>query len=400
MIPVPEKRISEFESKAFGMFIHYGLYSQLGKGEWIKHFAKMSDSEYNALFESFSADKFDAHSIARLAKASGMKYITLTARHHDGFSLYDTRGLSEFDAPHAPGCRRDLIKEFVDACADEGVTPMLYHTRLDWHVRSFNEDFSAYLKYLRDSVEVLCSNYGKIGGFWFDGNWSKPGEDWRESELYAVIRRHQPDAIIVNNTGLEARGKLGDPEIDSVTYEQGRPEPMNREGMSKYVAAEMCYTVNDHWGYAADDINYKSPAQLIETLCACRKIGANLLLNIGPRGDGSVEPMQRYLLECVGKWISKCGGSIYEAKPCVIKGEGKNFALCKGKKAYLFIHDIASSDRVKRFENVGEKVKSVKYTDNGEDLGFTLENGVLCVTAPPFSYGQSLAVRVAEVELE
>ncbi len=400
MIPVPEKRVAEFENMGFGMFIHFGLYSQMGQGEWIKHFKNIEDEEYNKLFETFSADKFDAEEIVDIAKAAGMKYITLTSRHHEGFSLYDTKGLSDFDAPHAPCCRRDLIKEFVDACHKGGIVPMLYHTTLDWHVKEFNTDFPAYLKYLRDSVEVLCRNYGRIGGFWFDGNWSKPGEDWREDELYAVIRKYQPDAIIVNNTGLEARGKLGDPEIDSVTYEQGRPEPMNRDGMSKYIAAEMCYTVNDHWGYAADDINYKSPAELIETLCACRKIGANLLLNIGPMGDGSIVPIQKDLLHCIGKWISRCGECIYEAKPCDIKGEGKDFALRDGKKAYLFMHGLTPQNAGRRFTGVSYKVKRVRCTDSGEEPDFKNENGTLTVAAPPFPYGASYPVRVAEVELE
>ncbi len=411
MIPVPEKRVAAFEKLGFGMFIHFGLYSQLGKGEWIKHFENIPDEKYNELFYTFSAKNFDAREIAKTAKAAGMKYITLTTRHHEGFSLYDTRGLSDYDAPHAPACRRDLIKEFVEGCNEEGVVPMFYHTTLDWHEKSFNDDFPAYLQYLRDSVEVLCTNYGKIGGLWFDGNWSKPGADWEEDKLYAVIRKHQPDAIIVNNTGLGARGKVGNKEIDSVTYEQGRPEPLDRDGMEKYVAAEMCYTLNDHWGCGHGDLNYKSPAGLIETLCACRKIGANLLLNVGPDGDGSILPIQKQLLMCMGSWIGACGESIYESKPCGIKGDGKNFALTDGKKAYLYIHDLGvnglakvsvcgDGEGIKRFYNVEGKVKSVRYTDNGETLDFLQKQDDLYVYAPPFPYGTNYVVRVAEVEFE
>ena len=401
MIPVPEKRVAEFEEKAFGMFIHFGLYSQLGKGEWIKHFEKIPDDEYNKLFESFDPSGFDARAIARIAKRAGMKYITLTSRHHEGFSLYDTCGLSDFDAPHAPNCRRDLIREFVDGCNEEGITPMFYHTTLDWHMRSFNDDFPSYLQYLRDSVEILCTNYGKIGGLWFDGNWSKPDADWEEDKLYAVIRRHQPDAIIVNNTGLDARGRTGNIEIDSVTYEQGRPEPMDREGMSKYVAAEMCCTINDHWGVGKLDLNYKSLPYLIETLCACRKLGANLLLNVGPDGDGSILPLQQYLLSGMGDWINYYGGCIYKAKPCGVKGEGKNFALKDGKKIYLFIHDlgIGGSAKEARFTGLSGKVKSVRFTDGGEELEFTQDDDALKVGATPFPYGKNGVVRVAEVDI-
>ena len=373
MLPVPEKRVAEFEQKAFGMFIHFGLYSQLGKGEWIKHFEKIPDDEYGKLFDTFDPSGFDAAAIARLAKRAGMKYITLTSRHHEGFSLYDTCGLSDFDAVHAPRCRRDLIREFVDACNEEGITPMFYHTTLDWHMKSFEDDFPSYLKYLRDSVEILCTNYGKIGGLWFDGNWSKPDADWEEDKLYALIRRHQPDAIIVNNTGLDARGKIGNTELDSVTYEQGRPEPMNREGMDKYVAAEMCCTINDHWGVGRLDLNYKSLPYLIETLCACRKIGANLLLNVGPDANGGILPLQQYLLYGMGDWINNFGSCIYGAKPCGVKGGGKDFALQNGDKLYLFMHDlgVGVKSETRTFTGLNGKAVSVRYTDNDENLDFS-----------------------------
>ena len=157
-IPVPEKRIAEFENRGFGMFIHWGLYSQLARGEWAMDLLHIPKDEYEKLADTFTAENFDARKIAALAKRAGMKYITLTTRHHDGFSLYDTCGLSDYDAPHS-AAGRDLIKEFVEACRAEDILPMFYHTTLDWHVDSFNNDFPAYLQYLRDSVEILCSNY-------------------------------------------------------------------------------------------------------------------------------------------------------------------------------------------------------------------------------------------------
>ena len=246
---VPEKRIADFEKLGFGMFVHWGLYSQLGEGEWVYDFHKDNYpmSEYCKLQDTFTAEDFDAEEMVLAAKRAGCKYITLTTRHHEGFSLYDTCGLNTYDAPHSPA-GRDLIKEFVDACNKHGIIPFFYHTTLDWYNEDFNNDFDTYLEYLRKSVEILCTNYGKIGGLWFDGNWSKLDADWKEGELYATIRKHQPEAMIINNTGLDARGEAGHPEIDSVTFEQGRPTPMDRTNMSKYVAAEMCYTLNVLWG--------------------------------------------------------------------------------------------------------------------------------------------------------
>lgn len=411
-IPVPEKRIAEFENFGFGMFIHWGIYSQLGMGEWVMNIAQIPKDEYMKLADSFTASKYDARKWVKLAKAAGMKYMTLTTRHHDGFSLYDTCGLSDYDAPHYLN-GRDLVREFVDAANEEGIVPFFYHTTLDWYKESFNDDFKSYLQYLRDSVEVLCSNYGKIGGMWFDGNWSKPaGTDWEEDKLYEVIRRHQPDAIIVNNTGLSARGEVGNLQLDSVTFEQGRPTPMNREGHKKYVAAEMCHTMNDHWGYGSCDLHYKSLPELIETLCSCRKVGANYLLNVGPDGAGEIVIMQEALLRGLGDWINECGGCIYKGKPSKIHAvEKKNFALEADGKAYLFIHDMCvlgdanvtvDGDGLgpKNFDRVKGKVKSVKWTDNGEELEFTQDSEHLTLNATGFPYGKNFVVRVAEVTFE
>ena len=409
-IPVPEKRIADFENMGFGMFIHFGMYSQLGRGEWIMNIANIPVEEYSQLTKTFTAKDFDGRKIAKIAKAAGMKYITLTTRHHDGFSLYDTKGLCDYDAPHS-AAGRDLIRDFVDGCNAEGIMPMFYHTTLDWYQPSFKNDFKAYLEYLRRSVEVLCTNYGKIGGLWFDGNWSRPAGDWDEDGLYATIRKHQPEALIINNTGLDARGNTGHPEIDSVTFEQGRPTPMYRDGMPKYVAAEMCHTMNDHWGHGAGDLNYKSLPEMIETLCACRKVGANYLLNVGPDGDGNIVPMQQVILEGMGKWINTCGKCIYRGKPSEIRGEYKNFALEADGKAYLFFHDLSISGNAsvtvaggglgyKYFKNVKGKVKSVKWTDNDEELRFVQNDDNLWVNATGYPYGCNYIVRVAEVEFD
>ena len=152
------------------MFVHFGLYSILGTGEWSKHSLNISDEAYESLKDRFEPKQDWAAELVKIAKNAGCKYITLTTRHHDGFSLYDTCGLNDYDAPHAK-CGRDLIREFVDACNQEGIIPFFYHTLLDWREESYQTDFPKYLEYLRKSVEIICKNYGKIGGIWFDGMW-------------------------------------------------------------------------------------------------------------------------------------------------------------------------------------------------------------------------------------
>ena len=203
--PTPLPYIQAFEQLGFGMFVHFGLYSQLGKGEWTYSIHKRAPEDYKPLRESFRVGSM--RDIVETAKSAGCKYITLTTRHHDGYSLFDTCGLSELDTPHFIG--RDLVREFVDECNAAGIIPFFYHTLLDWHEKSYKTDFKKYLQYLRDSVEVLCKNYGKIGGLWFDGMWDKRDEDWEEDALYGTIRKYQPEAMIINNTGLSARGALG-----------------------------------------------------------------------------------------------------------------------------------------------------------------------------------------------
>ncbi len=410
-IPVPEKRVAAFENYGMGMFIHWGLYSQLGRGEWVQHMEGIPAAEYQKLQQTFTASKFDAHKIAEIAKAAGAKYITLTTRHHEGFSLYDTKGLNTYDAPHSP-CGRDLIREYVDACRDVGIVPFFYHTTLDWYHPEFNGNFKAYLQYLRDSVEILCSEYGKIGGLWFDGNWSKPNEDWEEDALYSVIRKHQPDAIIVNNTGLSHRGEQGNLELDSVTFEQGRPTPMDREGMQKYMAAEMCQTINAHWGCGYADVNYKSLAHLIETFCACRKVGANYLLNVGPTGEGEIPMLQEALMRGIGDWMRAVQtDAVYIGKPCGITGEGKNFALRTGNKLYFFVHDLSivgdanvttegGGAGEKIFNGINGSIRSIRWTDQDETLSFTQDGTSVKIHCTGYPYGKNLVVRIAEAELE
>jgi hypothetical protein len=217
--------------------------------------------------------------------------------------------------------------------------------------------------------------------------------------------------FIVNNTGLQGRGKLGHPEIDSVTFEQGTPTPMDREGMPKYLAAEMCHTMNEHWGFGGADFCYKSSASLIETLCACRKVGANYLLNIGPEGDGKIPFMQEALIRTVGEWVNKTGECIYKAKPCGVIGEYKNFALEADGKLYFFVRDLSIIGNAnvtvagggageKIFTGVKGKVKSVRWVDNGEVLDFAQEGETLKIDCTGYPYGTNLVVRIAEAEIE
>ena len=394
------QRVKDFETLGLGMFVHFGIYSQLGRGEWIRN--NMTKEDYEPIYKTFSPKPTWAKELVAAAKGAGCRYITLTSRHHDGYSLYDTCGLSDFDAPHS--CGRDLIKEFVDACREEGILPFFYHTLLDWHVETFETDFPAYLKYLRESVKLLCTNYGPIGGLWFDGTWSKPGADWEEDALYATIRRYQPEAIIVNNTGMESRGTLGNMELDSVTFERGKPQPINLEDSPRYIASEMCEVLNNHWGYAALDLSYISMTDVIRNVADCRRYRANLLLNVGPMGDGSLRLIDRGMLEVLGIWTKLNDEALHLPAPTGITVEGReeDFLLRHENNLYLFVKEVpncyVTEPCILRFA-LKEPIVSACWMDNGEPLPFTQEEGVASVTAVPQLYGVDLTLRIAKITL-
>ena len=394
--------IERFKKLGFGLFCHFGLYSKLGKGEWALHLHRLDQEEYNKQIESFEIDKDWAKKLVQTAKTAGCKYITLTTRHHEGFSLFDTCGLNEFDAPHS-ACGRDLVREFVDACNAEGLIPFFYHTLLDWWHPDYHNNFPNYIDYLIKSVEILCKNYGKIGGLWFDGFWDKPNADWQFDRLYATIRKYQPEAMIINNTGLDALGKVSHMEIDSVTFERGKPSKVDTS--QKPIAGEMCEGITDHWGYAAGDLCFKSIPTLIETLLDCRKYNCNLLLNAGPQGDGTLTAIETEMLKYLGSWVKANEEIVYDAVPAGIEAENAD-VFVNGEYYYVAIR------RVPMFTNVNvtrlEDNKVVKlhtdktivdavWMDSGEAV--ELEDGQT-FKAKPFFYGASTSVRVAKFKLK
>ncbi len=406
---IVKQHIKDFEKLGFGMFVHFGLYSILEKGEWYKFVAEVPDDEYFSLIDRFTVKPDWAKELVRTAKSAGCRYITLTTRHHEGFSLFDTCGLNEFDAVHAKNCGRDLVREFVDACREADIVPFFYHTLLDWHEKSYYTDFPTYLQYLRKSVELLCKNYGKIGGLWFDGMWDKPDADWEEDALYSLIRSYQPDAMIINNTGLEARGALGHIELDSVTFERGRPQPINLDDSPKYIASEMCETLTDHWGYARADFSYKSLTNLIESLCVCRRYGSNFLLNIGPRPDGSVRDYDHEVLRLLGKWKTMYEEALHlPSLPYIsVENKEKDFLLQNGNAYYLFCHDLpmisnpnVALARGGEFYDdfkLDQKIKSVSWVDNGKALAFEQDGDSVTVHTESYAYGTNYIVRVAKI---
>ncbi len=392
--------IANFKKLGLGLFVHFGLYSVLGKGEWSFYARCQTPEAYNALTERFEVRPDWAEQLVQLARDAGCKYITLTTRHHDGFSLYDTQGLNTFDAPHS-ACRCDLVRQFVDACNAGGIVPMFYHTLLDWQHPDYDTNFPAYIDYLVESIRILCTNYGKVGGFWFDGMWSK-NDDWQEDRLYGTIRALQPEAMIINNSGLDALGKTGHPELDSVTFERGKPFAVS--GSGKPLAGEVCQGLTDHWGYAEDDITLKPATELIGTLADCRACGCNLLINTGPMGDGTVPAGEQALLRSVGKWVHINRDFIYDAVPASVTAENAT-VLTDGTYHYALIRDVpmALDPNVTRLEtckhvqlHTSQAITDAIWLDSGEPITLDTPQSFYAL---PYPYGTSLYIRIARFRL-
>ncbi len=394
--------IERFKKLGFGLFCHFGLYSTEGRGEWASCVYNVDRKEYNKRIEQFNISKDWAKELVATAKSAGCKYITLTTRHHEGFSLFDNCGLNDFDAPHS-ACGRDLVREFVDACNAEGIIPFFYHTLLDWYNPDYTQDFPKYIDYLIASVEILCKNYGKIGGLWFDGFWDKPDADWQFDRLYATIRKHQPEAMIINNTGLSALGEVSHPEIDSVTFERGKPAFVDTS--KKPIAGEVCEAITDHWGFAAGDICFKSIPKLVQMLLDCRKYNCNLLLNVGPKSDGTLTAIETEILKYIGTWVKANEEIIYDAVPADIQAENADMFV-NGEYYYAAIRQVpmATNANVARPEDnkivkidTDKTITDAVWLDDGTEVA--LDDGQTFVAAP-FPYGRSGCVRVAKFKLK
>lgn len=404
-----ETKIKNFEKMGIGMFVHWGLYSKFSKGEWSQNILDIPS--YQKSFNEFNPTEENIRNLVKLAKKSGFKYIVLTAKHHDGFYLFDTKGINSFDCVHTP-FKRDIIKIFTDECHKQKIAPFIYYATYDWNNDKYLNDFNGYLAQMRKLIKILCTNYGEIGGFWFDGNWDKPDADWQENLLYEEIRKLQPNAIITNNTGLEKQGVSEGREVDVLTFERGNPQKIDHIQNHRYLAAETSLTLNKHWGNAQNDLNYLSSQQLIEQICKTRKVGANLLINVGPEFDGSLNIHCQSLIQLVGQWMAINHEAIYQTDNCehqTCSTTSNNNDFIKGD--YLFVDglgNIGNSNVVLGGEKARklvftnfpvQKIDHITWLDNKKSVIFKqdLTTNTLEIEADGFEYGTNLVERVAKI---
>jgi alpha-L-fucosidase len=271
-----DRRMKWWHEARFGMFIHWGLYSVLGRHEWAMENEGIPVPEYEQLARRFTPRPNAAREWARLAKRAGQRYMVMTTKHHEGFCFFDTK-TTNYCAPKQ-ACGRDLVKEFVEAARAEGLRFGFYYSLMDWHHpdgANCVKDEAArkrFVEYIHTHVRELMTNYGKVDVLWYDVNWPLDAQGWESERMNEMVFKLQPDIIVNNRNGLPG---------DFATPEQ-------RIEAAKGQAWESCMTMNDSWGYHQADDNWKSPKTVVRNLITCARQGGNYLLNIGPKPDGSV----------------------------------------------------------------------------------------------------------------
>jgi alpha-L-fucosidase len=374
------ERTKWFEEARFGMFIHWGVYSVLGRGEWVMFQENIPKKEYEEIARRFKCENYNPEGWVKIAKEAGMKYIVLTTRHHDGYSLFDSKA-SDFNSKKI-GPKRDLVEEFVSACRKHNMKIGFYYSLIDWRWESAYGGseknpslWDELVEYVHFQVKELMTNYGKIDILWYDGNFyvnekretvpTKP-EHWKADKLNKMVRELQPEIIINNRTGL--------PEDFDTPEQIIRPSPPGR-------LWETCMTMNLHWGYFSSDNLWKPAKQLIHYLTGCVGSGGNYLLNVGPMSDGKIPLESIKRLKEIGKWLKINGEAIYGAGRCNLNSGTSGVFTSKKDVIYLIVHWWHGEKIVIPFINV--KIKSGYILKNKKKVKLVYKGDRLFIEGLP-----------------
>ena len=368
-----------FRDAKFGMFVHWGVYSQLGQGEWVMQNRSIPVDTYEWLASAFNPVKFNAHEWVSLAKAAGVRYITITSRHHDGFSMFATKA-TRYNIVDWTPFARDPMRALAEECRQAGIKLFFYYSQLDWHHPDYwprggtghstgrpeSGDWNRYLDFMDQQLTELLTNYGPIGGIWFDGMWDKPNADWRLDRTYALIHRLQPAALIVPN---HHRAPL--PGEDVQTFEQDLPGANTAGFNTREIGAlplETSLTMNESWGFNITDHRFKSTRELIGYLVRAAGNDANLLLNIGPRPDGTIQPEAVERLHAIGDWLRVYGKSIYGTRGGPMRPRAWGATTRRGDT--VFVHVLDWPDDILALPDLGAQVLRACSLRDGSAVKF------------------------------
>jgi len=392
---VPRERLAArewFRDARFGMFIHWGVYSQLGAGEWVMENRGIPVESYERLASTFNPVNFDARAWVATAKAAGVRYITITSRHHDGFSMFATKA-TRYNIVDWTPFARDPLKDLATECRANGIKLFFYYSQLDWHhpeywprgrtghktARPESGDWNRYLDFLDAQLTELLTNYGPIGGIWFDGMWDKPTADWRLAKTYALIHRLQPTALIIPN-----HHEAPKPGEDVQTFEQDLPGANTAGFNTKEIGSlplETSLTMNESWGFNSSDKKFKSVSALVGYVVRAAGNDGNLLLNIGPRPDGTIQPEAIERLRAIGDWLRTYGRSIYGTRGGPVRPSAWGATTRRGDT--VFVHVLDSLARTLALSPLGAHVVRASMMKSSGRVDFAESNDRVTLTLPP-----------------
>jgi len=379
--PDHDRRIQWWRQAKFGMFVHWGLYSVIGRHEWVMEDEAIPVSEYEQVAKRFKPKPNAARDWARLAKQAGMHYMVMTTKHHEGFCNFDSKLTDYCATKQGPG--RDLVKEYVDAARAEGLRVGFYYSLMDWHhpdgARCATDEDARkrFVAYTNGLIRELLTNYGKIDILWYDVSWPLSPEGWESEKMNKMVFELQPD-IVVNN-----RNKLAG---DFATPEQRIVAEADKDW-------ESCMTMNGSWGYQRADDDWKTPKTIVRNLVTCSRDGGNYLLNIGPKGDGSIPDESVKILSAVGKWTAKNGDAVFGTDRCQVRRSNYANFTRKGNTLYMHVHfwpgDIVTLGGLRT------PVKSARLLASGRDVKFRQDEMRVQFTGLPSSAPDEPATVIA-----
>jgi len=393
------KRTEWFQNDRFGMFIHFGPYAIPARGEWVKSDEKMTNEEYQKYIDAFVPSNYNPTDWAIAAKQAGMKYAVMTAKHHDGFCLFDSKETDYKITTNIPG--RDFIKEYAEAFRKQGLKIGLYYSLIDWHHKDYpnvgnhpmrdnsnwdtkDYNWSNYIKYMHNQIKELMTNYGKIDVLWLDFSFDDyNGEKWKATELVKMIRKLQPDIILNSrleeNPGNSEKGRKFNGFGDFETPELGIPEIGLKDIYNNPIPWETCLTLNNSWGYSSTDNEWKSSKLIIHSLVDAVSKNGNLLLNVGPDHQGNFPLQSKNILKEVGEWMRANGESIYNAGKSEIPKPDWGYYTQKGdtifahwtnpKIGYINIKGYTNKINKVYLLNSGNEAKTATKWWGNEDEG-------------------------------
>lgn len=380
-----KKAQKEFADNRFGIFLHWGIYSMFGQGEWYLNYGPTAE-EYSKAASGFYPAYFNAHDWVKAIKDAGAKYICLTSRHHDGFSMWHT-AQSDYNIVDATPFKRDILKEIADECKAQGIKLHLYYSHLDWTRPDYplgrtgkstgrdasKQDWAQYYDFMNHQLTELLTGYGDIGAIWFDGWWDHDEDaspfDWQLPQQYELIHSLQPSCLIGNN-----HHQAPFPGEDIQIFERDIPGE-NTAGYSgqdiSRLPLETCQTMNGMWGYKIMDQNYKDTPTLIKYLVKTAGMGANLLLNIGPQPNGELPATALERLKEIGEWMNLFGETIYATSESDFPAQSWGTSTRKDDR--LFVH-ILNPESKHIFVPAKGKVKGAREYKSGNKIRYTKEN--------------------------